>query len=63
MHILHHIAGRSTRSRGESEIKAHTHDIGALGLEGVCAACVQVRAVVALQEPNVVEALSLQRRR
>lgn len=47
----------------ESKIKAHTHNIGAFGLEGVRAACVQVCVVVALQEANVVEALSLQRRR
>lgn len=37
----------------------HTHDVGALGLEGVGAAGVEVRAVVALQEAHVVEAIGL----
>lgn len=37
----------------------HTHNVGALGLEGVGAAGVEVRAVVALQEAHVVEAIGL----
>lgn len=37
----------------------NTHNVIAFGLEGVGAAGVEVRVVVALQEPNVVEALGL----
>lgn len=40
----------------------HTHHVGAFGLEGVGAAGVEVRVVVALQEADVVEALGLRRR-
>lgn len=38
---------------------APTHDVGALGLEGVGATGVEVGAVVALQEAHVVEAVGL----
>lgn len=40
----------------------HTYYIGAFGLEGVGAAGVEVRVVVALQETDVVEAFGLRRR-
>lgn len=40
----------------------HTHHIGAFGLEGISATGIEVRVVVALQEADVVEALSLWQR-
>ena len=49
------------RGQGFSHTQTHTYHIGAFGLVGICATGIEVCAVVALKESDVVETLGLQR--
>lgn len=47
---------------GKAEAKHGTHDVGALGLEGIGATHIQVGCVIGLQEADEVETLRLGRK-
>lgn len=56
-----HLSATACHDSIQKNTHTNTYDVIAFGLEGVGAAGVEVRVVVALQEANVVEALSLRR--
>lgn len=56
-----HLSPTACHDSVQKNTHTNTYDVIAFGLEGIGAAGVKVRVVVALQEANVVEALSLRR--
>lgn len=49
--------------KGHTQRKGNTHDVGALGLEGIGTTDIQMGGIVRLKEANEVEAFGLRRER